>query len=122
MVKGEIPDGLIGFDIGQRTAARYTHEMMIGKGTIFWNGPMGMFEIEDFSHGTVDVARALSLAYWRGAYTVVGGGDTVAALRKAEVLENEVDFVSTGGGASLRFLGGEELPGISILNDKNNRQ
>lgn len=118
VIQGEIPSGLKGFDIGQRTALRYTHEIMKGEGTVFWNGPMGAFEIEEFSHGTIDVARAISLAYWRGANTVVGGGDTAFALRKAEVLETEVDYVSTGGGASLEYLGGNELPGISILSDK----
>lgn len=115
---GEIPTGFKGYDIGQSTTTRYTHEIMKGEGTVFWNGPMGVFEVDEFSHGTVDVARALALAYWRGAHTVVGGGDTVAALRKAEVLENEVDYVSTGGGASLEYLGGGDMPGISILNDK----
>jgi phosphoglycerate kinase len=118
VVQGEIPRGFMGFDIGQKTALRYTHEIMKGQGTVFWNGPMGAFEIDEFSHGTIDIARALSLAYWRGARTVVGGGDTASALRKAEVLETEVDFVSTGGGASLEYLGGNELPGISILSDK----
>lgn len=118
VVQGEIPRGFMGFDIGQKTALRYTHEIMKGQGTVFWNGPMGAFEVDEFSHGTIDIARALSLAYWRGARTVVGGGDTAAALRKAEVLETEVDYVSTGGGASLEFLGGNELPGISILIDK----
>jgi phosphoglycerate kinase len=117
-IDGEIPEGFIGYDIGHRTASIYTHEILSGEGTIFWNGPMGLFEKDEFSHGTIDVARALSLAYWRGANTVVGGGDTIAALRKAEVLETEVDFVSTGGGASLVFLGGDELPGISVLSDK----
>ncbi len=117
-IDGKIPEGFIGYDIGQKTASAYTHEILSGEGTIFWNGPMGLFEKEEFSHGTIDVARALSLAYWRGANTVVGGGDTIAALRKAEVLETEVDFLSTGGGASLVFLGGDELPGISVLSDK----
>lgn len=115
---GEIPTGFKGYDIGQSTTTRYTHEIMKGEGTVFWNGPMGVFEVDEFSHGTVDVARALALAYWRETHTVVGGGDTVAALRKAEVLENEVDYVSTGGGASLEYLGGGDMPGISILNDK----
>jgi phosphoglycerate kinase len=118
VIYGEIPTGFKGYDIGQSTTTRYTHEIMKGEGTVFWNGPMGVFEVDEFSHGTVDVARALALAYWRGAHTVVGGGDTVAALRKAEVLENEVDYVSTGGGASLEHLGGGDMPGISILNDK----
>lgn len=115
--EGEIPEGFIGYDIGKKTAAIYTHEILSGEGTIFWNGPMGLFERDEFSHGTTDIARALSLSYWRGANTVVGGGDTIAALRKAEVLETEVDFVSTGGGASLVFLGGNDLPGISVLSD-----
>ncbi|MDA2920372.1 phosphoglycerate kinase [Desulfobacterota bacterium AH_259_B03_O07] len=118
LIQGQIPSGFIGLDIGQRTSKVYTHEIMSGEGTIFWNGPMGFFEKEEFSHGTIDIARAISLAFWRGANTVVGGGDTVAALRKAEVLETEVDFVSTGGGASLVFLGGGDLPGISVLSDK----
>ena len=117
-IYGEIPTGFKGYDIGQSTTIRYTHEIMKGEGTVFWNGPMGVFEVDEFSHGTVDVARALALAYWRGAHTVVGGGDTMAALRKAEVLENEVDYVSTGGGASLEYLGGGDMPGISILSDK----
>ena len=118
VIYGAIPGGFKGFDIGQRTALRYTHEVMKGEGTVFWNGPMGVFEVDEFSHGTVDVARALALAYWRGAHTVVGGGDTVVALRKAEVLETEVDYVSTGGGASLEYLGGGDLPGISALSDE----
>jgi phosphoglycerate kinase len=118
VIYGEIPTGFKGYDIGQSSTTRYTHEIMNGEGTVFWNGPMGIFEVDEFSHGTVDVARALALAYWRGAHTVVGGGDTVVALRKAEVLENEVDYVSTGGGASLEYLGGGDMPGISILSDK----
>jgi phosphoglycerate kinase len=82
------------------------------------NGPLGAFEVDEFADGTVDIARAMALAHWRGAFTVVGGGDTVAALRKAEVLETEISHVSTGGGASLKFIGGEELPGIAVLSDK----
>lgn len=65
----------------------------------------------------MDIARAIALAHWRGAVAVIGGGDTVAALRRAEVLETEVTHVSTGGGAALRFIGGEELPGLSVLTD-----
>jgi 3-phosphoglycerate kinase len=120
VVDGEIPEDLQGFDIGPRTVNRYTNEIK-GTGTIFWNGPMGVFEIDDFAAGTVHIARAIALATWRGATTVVGGGETVAAIRRAEVLDSEIVHISTGGGASLEFLGssnGEELPGISILNDK----
>lgn len=118
VVHGAIPKGFRGFDIGRETALAYTHELMAGKGTIFWNGPLGVFEVNEFADGTVDIARAIALAHWRGAMTVVGGGDTVAALHRAEVLETEVDHVSTGGGASLRYIGGEDLPGISVLTDK----
>jgi phosphoglycerate kinase len=117
VVDGEIPEGLKGFDIGPRTVNKYTSEIK-GTGAIFWNGPMGVFEVDDFSAGTTHVARAVALATWRGATTVIGGGETVAAVRKAEVLDSEIVHISTGGGASLEFLGGEELPGISILNDK----
>lgn len=118
IVHGGIPEGFRGFDIGRDTTLAYTHLLMRGEGTIFWNGPVGAFEVDDFSEGTVDIARATALAHWRGAKTVIGGGDTVAALRKAEVLETEVTHISTGGGASLTFIGGEELPGIAVLADK----
>lgn len=117
VVDEEIPDELHGFDIGPKTVAKYT-SCIKGNGTIFWNGPMGVFEVDDFSAGTSHIARAVALATWRGANTVVGGGDSISALRKAEVLISEVKHVSTGGGASLEFLGGMELPGISILNVK----
>ncbi len=117
VIDEEIPEGLQGFDIGPKTVAKYTSYIK-GKGTIFWNGPMGVFEIDDFASGTTQIARAVALATWRGATTVVGGGDSISALRKAEVLLSEITHVSTGGGASLEFLGGKELPGISILNDK----
>ncbi|RMH36010.1 MAG: phosphoglycerate kinase [Nitrospirae bacterium] len=117
IVHGSIPEGFRGVDIGRQTSLAYTHELMRGEGTIFWNGPLGAFEIDEFADGTVDVARAMALAYWRGAMTVVGGGDTIAALRKAEVMETEVSHVSTGGGASLRYIGGEPLPGLETLSD-----
>jgi 3-phosphoglycerate kinase len=112
-----IPDDLQGFDIGPKTAALFAHQIQ-GKGSIFWGGPMGVFEVGDFSAGTTQVARAVALATWRGATTVVGGGETIAAIRNAEVLDSEITHISTGGGALLEFLGGVELPGISILNDK----
>jgi phosphoglycerate kinase len=118
IVHGTIPEGFKGFDIGRETALAYTHELMRGGGTIFWNGPMGVFEVDEFSDGTVDVARAIALAHWRGTMTVVGGGDTAAAVRKAEVLETEVGYVSTGGGAALKYIGGDELPGIAVLSEK----
>jgi phosphoglycerate kinase len=117
IVRGEIPEGFSGFDVGRETTLAYTHELMGENGTIFWNGPLGAYEANEFADGTVDIARAIALAHWRGAMTVVGGGDTVSALRRAEVLETEVSHISTGGGASLRYIGGEELPGISVLTE-----
>ena len=117
MVMDEIPDGLQGFDIGPKTAALFAHEMR-KTGSIFWGGPMGVFEVGDFSAGTTQVARAMALATWRGTTTVVGGGETIASIRNAEVLDSEITHISTGGSALLEFLGGTELPGISILDDK----
>lgn len=119
MIHGNIPEGFLGLDIGRETSLQYTHEIMKGEGTIFWSGPLGAFEFDEFADGTVDIARAIALAHWRGAVTVVGGGDTVSALRRAEVLETEVSHISTGGGASLRYIGGEELPGIAVLTDSS---
>ncbi|MGD9652368.1 MAG: phosphoglycerate kinase [Candidatus Dadabacteria bacterium] len=120
VVDGSIPDELQGFDIGPKTAAKYNHQIK-GTGSIFWSGPMGVFEVGDFSAGTTQLARAVALATWRGATTVVGGGETIASIRKAEVLDSEITHISTGGGALLEFLGGDELPGISILNDREER-
>ncbi len=117
MVMDDIPDGLQGFDIGPKTAALFAHQIR-GTGSIFWGGPMGVFEVGDFSAGTTQVARAVALATWRGATTVVGGGETIASIRNAEVLDSEITHISTGGGALLEFLGGAELPGISILDNK----
>ena len=113
-----IPPLFKGLDIGRNAALTFTHNLLSGQGTIFWNGPLGAFECDEFAEGTVDIARAMALAHWRGAFTVIGGGDTVAALRKAEVLETEVSHVSTGGGASLKYIGGEELAGIAVLTEK----
>lgn len=118
VVDGEIPDELHGFDIGPKTVEKFV-SCIKGNGTIFWNGPMGVFEVDDFSAGTSHIARAVALATWRGANTVVGGGDSISALRKAEVLISEIKHVSTGGGASLEFLGGMELPGITVLNNRD---
>lgn len=120
VVDGDIPDDLQGFDIGPKTAAKYNH-LIKGTGSIFWSGPMGVFEVGDFSGGTSQVARSVALATWRGATTVVGGGETVASIREAEVLDLEITHISTGGGALLEFLGGDELPGISILNDREEK-
>lgn len=116
MVRGDIQDGMVGFDIGSETIERYSTEVAGTSGMIFWNGPMGMFEVRAFANGTVNIAKSMALAYWRGARTLVGGGDTLEAMKKSGVNESEVSHVSTGGGASLRYLAGDEMPGVSVLN------
>ncbi len=116
MVRGDIQDGMAGFDIGSETIERYSAEVAGTSGMIFWNGPMGMFEVRAFANGTVNIAKSMALAYWRGAKTLVGGGDTLEAMKKSGVNESEVSHVSTGGGASLRYLAGDEMPGVSVLN------
>jgi len=108
----EVPDGWMGLDVGPRTAAAYA-EAVAAAGTVLWNGPMGAFELEPFAAGTRTVAEAVAAA--RGT-TVVGGGDSVAALNQFG-LEDRVDWVSTGGGASLELLEGRELPGVEALLD-----
>ena len=119
-ITGDIPDGMSGFDIGNETSMMYSSEIGgNGFGTIFWNGPMGMFEVSQFSAGTISVAKSMALAFWRGAMTLVGGGDSIAALKKSGVSENEVTHLSTGGGASLRFLAGDKMPGIEALERAN---
>jgi phosphoglycerate kinase len=104
------PPDMLGVDIGPETAKRYAAEITAGR-TVLWNGPMGIFEIDAFSHGTMAVADALAAC--RGV-TVVGGGDSVAALARAGKTD-AVTHVSTGGGASLEFLEGRELPGVKVL-------
>ena len=102
----------MGLDIGLRTAELYA-EAVAGAGTVLWNGPMGAFEMEPFAAGTRAVAEAVAKA---PGTTVVGGGDSVAALRKFG-LDDEVDWLSTGGGASLELLEGKKLPGVEALMD-----
>jgi phosphoglycerate kinase len=108
----EVPDGWMGLDIGPRTAARYG-EAIAAAGTVLWNGPMGAFELEPFAAGTRAVAEAVAEA---AGTTVVGGGDSVAALRRFG-LDEKVDWLSTGGGASLELLEGKKLPGVEALID-----
>ena len=112
-----IPDCMSGYDIGIETVLRYSSEICGDTipGTIFWNGPMGLFEIPQFANGTVSIARDIALAFWRGSQTLIGGGDTIEGLKVADVSEREVSHVSTGGGATLKFLAGNEMPGLDIL-------
>jgi phosphoglycerate kinase len=106
----------IGVDIGEATRTKFAG-IVKGASTVVWNGPMGVFEIDATAKGTLAVAQALADATSHGAITVVGGGDSVAAIEK-NGLENAVSHVSTGGGASLEFLEGKELPGVTYLSDK----
>jgi phosphoglycerate kinase len=109
----EVPDGWMGLDIGPRSAELYA-EAVAKAGTVLWNGPMGAFEMEPFAAGTRTVAEAVAAA---PGTTVIGGGDSVAALRKFG-LDDEVDWLSTGGGASLELLEGKKLPGVEALLEK----
>ena len=106
----EIPRGLKGLDIGPRTVEEFARILADAK-TILWNGPMGVFELEPFSAGTRGVAVAIAGA---AAFSVVGGGDSLLAVKR-EGLEDSFDHLSTGGGASLEFLEGTPLPGITVL-------
>ena len=107
----------IGVDIGPKTIHKYREEILRSN-TIIWNGPMGVFEIDIFAVGTVEIAKALAEATKKGAVTIVGGGDSASAIAKAK-LEDKVTHVSTGGGASLEFLEGKKLPGVEALNEDN---
>jgi phosphoglycerate kinase len=106
----DVPDGLMGLDIGPRTADAYT-SLITTAGTVFWNGPMGAFELEPFSAGTKAVARAVAGA---PGVTIVGGGDSAAAVARYG-LADEVTHLSTGGGAALELIEGRHLPGVEVL-------
>ena len=108
-----IPDGWMGLDIGSKAIKVYSDVIKLSK-TVLWNGPMGVFEMEAFSKGTFTAAQAVADATTDGAYTLIGGGDSVSAINKAGLAE-KVSFVSTGGGAMLEFLEGKELPGIKAI-------
>jgi len=111
-----IEEGWIAMDIGPKSAELFGDEIMDAK-TVIWNGPMGVFEMDAFAKGTFAVAGAMSTATQNGAITIIGGGDSASAIKKAG-LEDKVSHVSTGGGASLEYLEGKELPGITSLTDK----
>src|SRR5919205_1651045 len=108
--------GHVGLDIGKETVALFAAEIKDAK-TIIWNGPMGVFEEKGFEEGTVGVARAVAEAAERGATVIVGGGDSVAAVHQAGVAD-QITHISTGGGATLEFLAGDELPGVAALSTK----
>lgn len=111
-----IPESWIGVDIGSFSVKRFSSAIKSAK-TILWNGPMGIFEIDKFSQGTKAIAEAIAEATKKGSISIVGGGDSVAAVTKSRLQEN-VSHISTGGGAALEFLEGKELPGIASLKDK----
>jgi phosphoglycerate kinase len=106
----------MGVDIGPRTREAFA-EVISEARTVSWNGPMGIFEIDAFSKGTLAIAEAVARATKNGAFTVAGGGDTAAALKSFEMTDS-VSHLSTGGGASLELLEGRDLPGVRVLRDK----
>ena len=110
-----IPDGWMGLDIGAESVAKFNDAVTSSK-TIIWNGPMGVFEFENFAKGTFAVAEALAGATDAGAISVIGGGDSVAAVEKMG-LGAKMSHISTGGGASLELLEGKELPGVAVLTE-----
>lgn len=110
----EIHQDFMGLDIGSQTIEKY-NEIILASKTIVWNGPMGVFEMSNFSNGTKQIALSVANATVAGAFSLIGGGDSVAAINKYE-LSNQVSFISTGGGAMLEFLEGKELPGIAAMN------
>ncbi len=113
LVEGNIPENLMGMDIGPKTVEMFA-DAVKGAGTIVWNGPMGVFEFDNFANGTKAMAKALAES---GATTIVGGGDSAAAVEKLGFAD-KITHISTGGGASLEFLEGKELPGVACLQDK----
>jgi phosphoglycerate kinase len=110
------PDGWMGLDIGPKTVDTFRQKIASAR-TIVWNGPMGVFEMPAFANGTLEIAEAVAAATTAGATSIVGGGDSVAAVHQSG-LANKISHISTGGGASLEFLAGRKLPGVEALTDK----
>ncbi|MGZ8803367.1 MAG: phosphoglycerate kinase, partial [Mycobacterium sp.] len=106
-----IPDNWLGLDIGPESSANFS-QIASGAATVFWNGPMGVFELAPFADGTRAVAEAIAAS---SSFSVVGGGDSAAAVRILGIDESGFTHISTGGGASLEFLEGKELPGLAVL-------
>jgi phosphoglycerate kinase len=111
-----VPVGRMAVDIGPRSIETFREHIITAR-TVIWNGPMGVFEVESFSRGTVEIAKAIAESTRKGAFTLLGGGDSVAAVRRTG-LEKEISHISTGGGASLEFLAGNRLPGVEALTDR----
>jgi phosphoglycerate kinase len=110
---GEIPEGWMGLDIGPESVALFDKVLMNSQ-TILWNGPMGVFEMPSFAEGTIQVAKSIANATQKGAFSLVGGGDSVAAVNKFK-LADKVSYVSTGGGAMLESIEGKVLPGVAAI-------
>ena len=111
-----IPDGWMGLDIGPKAIKSY-HDVIMQSKTILWNGPVGVFEFDNFSNGTMSLAKSISEATVKGAFSLIGGGDSVAAVNKSG-LSDKVSFISTGGGAMLEYLEGKKLPGIKAVEEE----
>jgi phosphoglycerate kinase len=110
------PEGWMGLDIGPKSIELFSQEISKAR-TIVWNGPLGMFERPAFAQGTLAIARAVAAATVKGATSIIGGGDSVAAAEQSGVAR-QISHISTGGGASLEFLAGEKLPGVEALTNK----
>ncbi len=111
----EIPDGWMGLDIGVEASETF-RKVIENSATLLWNGPMGVFEMDNFAEGTLDVAQAIARATEKGAFSLVGGGDSVAAVNKYH-LQDKVSYVSTGGGAMLEYIEGKTLPGVAAIEE-----
>jgi phosphoglycerate kinase len=115
-LSSRIPDGWMGLDIGALACENF-RKIILNSKTILWNGPMGVFEMEKFQHGTKVIAQAVAEATENGAYSLVGGGDSVAAVNQFGFAD-KISYISTGGGALLEYFEGKELPGIAAINQK----